>query len=210
MVQGPPLRELLSLASQRSTRLRRVLNAGAGEGGYSPYLIGLPGLELLVECDISYRCRTRPSFPKQALVGASATSMPLTDHCFDLILCSEVLEHIPEHEQALDELARILVPGGWLLITVPTPPAVPDKNHVREGYKPSELSAMLVQRGFDVVESRFCMYFFFRSVLANWPRFPWRVRFVLRGLSSLDSMLRMGPPMDLMLLARSSAGRRTA
>ena len=64
----------------------------------------------------------------------------------DLVLCTEVLEHIEEHEPALDEIARVMAPGGRLVITVPTPPAIPDPAHVREGYRPDELAAMLTKR----------------------------------------------------------------
>ena len=45
-----------------------------------------------------------------------------------------MLEHIADDGAALDELRRVLAPGGWLLIAVPTPPAAYDPNHVREGY----------------------------------------------------------------------------
>ena len=44
------------------------------------------------------------------------TAIPAPDASFDAILCSEVLEHVPEPTQALDEFARLLKPGGTLLI----------------------------------------------------------------------------------------------
>jgi SAM-dependent methyltransferase len=106
----------------------------------------------------------------------------------------------------LNEIARVLNPGGWLLITVPTPPAVPDTAHVREGYRPEELSTMLAERGFEIVETRFCMYYFFRFILKNWSSPPWCPRIFIRTLAYLDRMLPIGPPMDLMLLGRM-AGR---
>ena len=40
-------------------------------------------------------------------------------HSFDAILCSEVLEHVPEPTHALDEFARLLRPGGTLILTAP-------------------------------------------------------------------------------------------
>lgn len=89
------------------------------------------------------------------------------------------------------------------MIAVPTPPAIDTPLHVREGYRLDELSGMLHRRGFEVVESRFCMYFFFRFVLENSEHFwPWCPRFLIRTLSHLDRILPIGPPMDLMLLAR--------
>jgi SAM-dependent methyltransferase len=121
----------------------------------------------------------------------------------DLILCTEVLEHIQDDERALDELTRVLAPAGWLLITVPTPPAPPDTAHVREGYRPEELGSMLRHRGFEVRELRFCMHYFFRFLLANWRNVPLRCpRLFVQGISIIDRWIRLGPPMDLMLLAR--------
>lgn len=47
------------------------------------------------------------------------TAIPEPDESFDAILCSEVLEHIPEPPKALDEFARLLKPGGTLILTAP-------------------------------------------------------------------------------------------
>jgi SAM-dependent methyltransferase len=203
IVQGPHLRALLGRALETTACFRRVFNAGAGEGGYSPLLLGLPGVVAVLESDFSYRsCRPERLDRKQVFFGASLTSIPLADASVDLILCTEVLEHIEAHEDALDEIARITAPGGWLLITVPTPPAPPDANHAREGYRPEELTSMLARRGFAVAETRFCMHFFFRWLLAQWPGLPWSPRILIRTVAMLDRLLPVGPPMDLMILAR--------
>ncbi len=47
------------------------------------------------------------------------TEIPAEDASFDVILCSEVLEHVPEPNHALDEFARLLKPGGILILTAP-------------------------------------------------------------------------------------------
>ena len=47
------------------------------------------------------------------------TAIPAPDASFDAILCSEVLEHVPEPTHALDEFARLLKPGGKLILTAP-------------------------------------------------------------------------------------------
>lgn len=47
------------------------------------------------------------------------TAIPEPDESFDAILCSEVLEHIPEPTKALDEFSRLLRPGGTLILTAP-------------------------------------------------------------------------------------------
>ena len=52
-------------------------------------------------------------------VAGNATAMPFGDGCFDRVIAAEVLEHIPADQAALDELARVLRPGGIAAVTVP-------------------------------------------------------------------------------------------
>ena len=52
-------------------------------------------------------------------VVSDITSIPLPECSVDVILCSEVLEHIPEPAKALDEFARLIKPGGLIIITAP-------------------------------------------------------------------------------------------
>jgi SAM-dependent methyltransferase len=47
------------------------------------------------------------------------TQIPLPDQSLDAILCTEVLEHVPEPIKVLGEFARLLKPGGKLLLTTP-------------------------------------------------------------------------------------------
>jgi ubiquinone/menaquinone biosynthesis C-methylase UbiE len=46
-------------------------------------------------------------------------SIPLPDHSVDAIMCTEVLEHIPDPIGAIKEFSRLVKPGGYLLITAP-------------------------------------------------------------------------------------------
>ena len=46
-------------------------------------------------------------------------NIPVPDKSYDVILCSEVIEHIPDPISAIKEMSRILKPGGTLLITAP-------------------------------------------------------------------------------------------
>ncbi len=45
--------------------------------------------------------------------------LPFEDNFFDLVICSEVLEHIDDHESAILELTRVLKPGKNLVVSVP-------------------------------------------------------------------------------------------
>jgi len=52
-------------------------------------------------------------------VQGDALALPFPDAAFDRVIASEILEHIPDDEQAMHELARVLRPGGTMAITVP-------------------------------------------------------------------------------------------
>jgi ubiquinone/menaquinone biosynthesis C-methylase UbiE len=52
-------------------------------------------------------------------IVSDITSIPRPDDSFDAIMCTEVLEHVPDPVAALAELNRLLRPGGFLLLTAP-------------------------------------------------------------------------------------------
>lgn len=60
-----------------------------------------------------------PEGARLAFAAADALRLPFEDGAFDAIICSEVLEHLPDYETALGEIARTLRPGGALAVTVP-------------------------------------------------------------------------------------------
>ena len=61
-----------------------------------------------------------PSAGLAAAVNGDGTHLPFVDGTFDRIICSEVLEHIPDLAAAVGELFRVLKPGGTLAATVPS------------------------------------------------------------------------------------------
>jgi SAM-dependent methyltransferase len=54
--------------------------------------------------------------PEYADVAADIAALPFADAAFDLVLCSHVLAHVPDELAALQELYRVLAPGGNALI----------------------------------------------------------------------------------------------
>ena len=52
-------------------------------------------------------------------ISGDATAMPFGDGMFDRVIAAEVLEHILDDQRAMNELARVLRPGGLAAITVP-------------------------------------------------------------------------------------------
>ncbi|HYT45262.1 MAG TPA: methyltransferase domain-containing protein [Methylomirabilota bacterium] len=53
-----------------------------------------------------------------AMVSLDITDIPYTENTFDVVLCSHILESIPDDHKAMSELYRILKPGGWALLLV--------------------------------------------------------------------------------------------
>lgn len=52
-------------------------------------------------------------------VQSDGLALPLADHSIDHVICSEVLEHIPDFDAMLKEIHRVLKPGGSLCVSVP-------------------------------------------------------------------------------------------
>jgi SAM-dependent methyltransferase len=85
----------------------------------------------------------------------ATTPLPYPDGSFDLVCMFEVLEHVEADEALLDEVARVLAPGGRLYFSCPMNPAYwtyydEVMGHVRR-YRPDELSQKLSHHGFDLV-----------------------------------------------------------
>lgn len=60
-----------------------------------------------------------PQGTSVSAVRGTAYSLPFQDASFDRVVAAEVLEHLPQDEQAMAELARVLKPGGLIAVTVP-------------------------------------------------------------------------------------------
>ena len=81
------------------------------------------------------------------------TALPIPDESYDIILCTEVLEHVPEPIAALQEMARILRPGGRLFITAPLGSGLHQAPyHYYGGYTPYWYQHFCPQFGLSVVE----------------------------------------------------------
>lgn len=79
------------------------------------------------------------------------TAIPAPDGSFDAILCSEVLEHVPEPTHALDEFSRLLKPGGVMILTAPfTSNVHMAPYHYCSGFSKYWYEHHLARRGFRI------------------------------------------------------------
>lgn len=103
-------------------------------------------------------CGDQTGYPAGFAVG-DAGGLPFAANTFDVVVCSEVLEHLPNYERTLDEIARVLKPRGRFALSVPRywPEALcwrlsegyrsTPGGHVRI-FKAAELAHAVTARGF--------------------------------------------------------------
>lgn len=107
-----------------------VLDLGCGEGRHALAAAWHPSAPKVVAIDISHpdvrAAKLRHDEWSQngsqqpcEFAVADGLQLPFADRSFDVIICSEVLEHIHRYQHVLDEIHRVLKPGGQLAISVP-------------------------------------------------------------------------------------------
>lgn len=100
----------------------RVLDAGCGRGFYLNFMAELfPNVRVWgVELDLPLLPIARLHVPTAEVVNGNLYNLPFPDGSFDKIICSEVMEHVPDDSAAMHELSRVLAPGGTLALSVPS------------------------------------------------------------------------------------------
>jgi SAM-dependent methyltransferase len=105
------------IARLRLRSTARILDAGCGSGRNMVELArygSVTGVELSpLAIDAARSRRVGEVF------AGSVSEMDLPDHSFDLAVCLDVIEHLPDDRAALSELRRVVEPGGALIVTVP-------------------------------------------------------------------------------------------
>ncbi|HEV7256400.1 MAG TPA: methyltransferase domain-containing protein [Bosea sp. (in: a-proteobacteria)] len=100
----------------------RLLDAGAGECQYKKHC---GHLDYVAQDVAVYDATNSVGFQNpgwsfsQIDIVCDIVDIPEPDASFDAVLCTEVLEHLPDPVRALDELVRLLKPGGVLVTTAP-------------------------------------------------------------------------------------------
>jgi len=78
--------------------------------------------------------------------------IPIKDEVVDVVLCTEVIEHVYEFHQVLQEINRVLKKGGWLILTTPFSWGLHYEPNDYWRFTPYSLRRLLEERGFEVVK----------------------------------------------------------
>jgi ubiquinone/menaquinone biosynthesis C-methylase UbiE len=117
----PLIGRILRKKSFDVSRFRNVLDVGSGAGQILGHLLklGHPDAQLTA-FDLSHqmlrRARTRLRSPRPNFIAGDMTQLPFADNSFDCVTCGWVIEHLPDPRPGLREIARVLQPGGSLLL----------------------------------------------------------------------------------------------
>lgn len=100
----------------------RIIDIGCGPGFYAAELLeNVGGTGAVVGVDVSapmlsVAARRCEGWPNVVFHQGDATALPVADAGFDAALCVQVLEYVPDTAAALKEMARVLKPGGRVVI----------------------------------------------------------------------------------------------
>ena len=156
----------------------RTLDVGSGTGANLRLLAEL-GFERVLGLDRSEEairyCGEKALPPVE---HGDLCELPFAEGDFDLVIATDVLEHVEDEARAVGELRRVLRPGGRLIVTVPAFQSLwglQDRvSHHKRRYRRRELEARLREGGLEVARSFYFNYLLFAPI--------WLARQLLRLL----------------------------
>jgi SAM-dependent methyltransferase len=140
-----PIYEFVAAAAQATVPGARVIDVGAGSAPYR---------ELFEHAEYT-TADWEQSVHIEGLppdVTAPADALAVDDQSFDLVLNTQVLEHVPEPARVLSEFYRVLVEGGRLFLTAPLVWELHELPHDYYRFTSPGLAYLLERAGFTDVE----------------------------------------------------------
>ena len=134
----------------RHVRGARVLDAGCGEGYGTDRLSAVAAETTGVDLEEPVIRRAASRYPRARFDAANLVSLPYGDASFDAVVSLQVIEHLHSPQEFLAECARVLAPGGVLIVSTPnrltfSPDGVRNAFHTFE-FAPDELRATMAQQ----------------------------------------------------------------
>jgi SAM-dependent methyltransferase len=130
-----------------------ILEPGCGTGGNFP-MLARRGRLFAIDADESAIGFAEARGLAQVARGILPAAIPFGDQRFDLVVMTDVLEHLDDQPGSLSALHARLHPGGWLLVTVPAMAWLWSDHdvthHHRRRYGANELRDLASASGFDV------------------------------------------------------------
>ena len=111
MYQDAWYADMISLIGQEGL----VLDNGCGIG----YLMNFVPPERTVGFDISSRMLDKAKGKMELLVRGDSQKLPFRDESFDVIVCRSLVHHLPDPQAGIDEMDRVLKPGGEIVFAEP-------------------------------------------------------------------------------------------
>ena len=148
-----------------------VVDVGCGNGRFTKFCASR-GAEVIFVDRSEVKVRATEALLSNSLARAvkgivsECSPVPLEDGIGDLVICTEVLEHVPDPVVFLQELVRIAKPGATLLITVPdgrsenfvaatAPPGYFEApNHIRI-FHVEDFRQLILEAGLEIVDHQF-------------------------------------------------------
>jgi len=100
-------------------RGREFLEVGCGLGYFSQMAYKKGANVTAVDIGDRLVEITKKKIPHAKILVASAADLPFKDECFDIVLSTEVIEHVEDQKKTLSEQMRVLKKGGYLVLTTP-------------------------------------------------------------------------------------------
>jgi SAM-dependent methyltransferase len=97
----------------------RLLEVGAGEGYGAALLAERTGPVCALDYDQAAVAHLTGRYPGLPAVRANLAALPVADAALTTVVSLQVIEHVWDHRQFLAECARVLRPGGWLVLSTP-------------------------------------------------------------------------------------------
>ena len=103
-------------------KITRVLDLGVGDGSVVKQLVDALGLDCVIYGVDIDECALEQAKERGIIVSKvdlNKDKLPYRDNYFDLVLMEEVIEHLANPDNALEEVHRVLKPGGLFIISTP-------------------------------------------------------------------------------------------